>query len=74
MLYIFGELDVNVPTEPSVTFIESLRRDYGKNITVLVLPGVGHLLYTWRGILEAGYPPGYLDFVGSWAARQVEGE
>ena len=76
MLYIFGELDVNVPTAQSVAFLESLRKDYSKNITIRVLPGVGHFLflYSWRGLLEAGYPPGYLDLIESWAARQADGD
>ena len=72
MLYVFGELDINVPTAQSVAFLESLRHDHGKDISVIVLPGVGHILYTWRGILEAGYPPGYLDAVASWAAKQAQ--
>ncbi len=74
MLYIFGELDVNVPTAQSVAFLESLREDYKKNITIRVLPGVGHKLFTWKGLLEAGYQPGYLDLIGSWAARQVDSD
>ena len=74
MLYVFGELDVNVPTAQSVAFLESFREEYKKNITIHVLPGVGHTFYTWKGLFEFLYPPGYLDFIGSWAAQQVDSD
>ncbi len=74
MLYIFGELDVNVPTAQSVAFLESFREECKKSIAIHVLPGVGHMLYTWKGLLEFLYPPGYLDFIGSWAAEQVDSD
>lgn len=74
MLYVFGELDVNVPTAQSVAFLETFREEYKKNITIRVLPGVGHTLIAWKGLLEAGYQPGYLDFIGSWAAQQVDSD
>ena len=70
MLYVFGELDINVPTAASAAYLDRLRADQGKDVTVLVLPDVGHALYTWRGLFGAGYPPGYLDFLGSWAAER----
>ena len=71
MLYVFGEDDINVPSAASAAALEALREADGKPWTVHVLPGVGHALYTWRGILGAGYPPGYLDFVGDWAVEQA---
>ena len=67
MLWVFGELDINVPTTRSVAVLEQLRNDVGRDITVKVYPDVGHSLMTWRGIATAGYVGDYLDFIGSWA-------
>ena len=71
MLYVFGGLDVNVPTEQSIAYLESLVAQHGKNITIHVFPDVGHSLATWKGALNAGYVPGYLDLVASWPAEQL---
>ena len=76
MLYVFGELDENVPTTQSVVFLESFREEYKKDITIHVLPRVGHSFQTWKGlfVFEFLYPPGYLEFIGSWAAQKVNGD
>lgn len=73
MLYVFGEQDENIPTALSVAFLESFREESNKDITIHMLPGVGHSLFSWAGILEALRPPGYLDFFGSWAAQHAAG-
>lgn len=69
--YVFGETDVNVPTEESVAFLEALREKYDKDISYTVLEGVGHSLMNWTGILTAGYVPKYLQIVESWTVDQV---
>ena len=71
MYYVFGETDVNVPTVESVEFLEVLREEYDKNISYIVLEGVGHPLAHWTGVLTAGYVPKYLDIVESWTVDQV---
>ncbi len=71
LYYAFGELDVNVPTRQAVAALEALVRDHGKNVTVKVYPGVGHSLATWKGLLDVGFPPGYLETLAAWTAEQV---
>lgn len=72
LLYVFAEDDINVPTAQSVAFLESLRDESGKDITIQVHPDIGHSMQSWRYLLSGAYPPGYLDFVSDWAARQIE--
>ena len=71
LLYIFGELDINVPTAQSVEYLEALRERYPSEIAIYVYPGLNHSLFTWRGLLHGGYPPDYLDRVGDWARAKV---
>ncbi len=72
MLWVFGENDINVPTARSVAVLEQLRSEFDRHITVKVYPDVGHSLMTWRGVANAGYVGGYLDFIGSWAQEYAE--
>lgn len=67
MIYVFGENDINVPTARSVDFLESLRAEHGKEIDIVVYEDVGHTLATWKGPFTAGFTPGYVDLIGSWA-------
>jgi pimeloyl-ACP methyl ester carboxylesterase len=71
LLYIFGGMDVNVPTDRSVGFLNQFEAEYASTIDVVVYPELGHAMATWRGLLHAGYPPDYLEYVGEWAQRQV---
>ncbi|MDH5311467.1 MAG: hypothetical protein OEY08_16065, partial [Gammaproteobacteria bacterium] len=71
LLYVFAENDINVPTADAVAYLDALRRNYPAGISVHVYPDLGHSLFTWRGLLSAGYPPDYLPMVGSWAEAQV---
>ena len=71
LLYVFSGLDVNVPTEPSVAYLESLVAEHGKDITIHVFQDVGHSMATWKGAFNAGYVPGLLDLVASWSAEQL---
>lgn len=72
MLYILGGKDINVPFDQSVTQLEELKLEHGKDITVKAYPEAGHYLYRWDAIPQEGfYVPGYLDLIGTWAAVQV---
>ncbi len=69
LLYVFGGIDVNVPTEASITFLNAFRDEYAATIDVRVYPDLGHPMATWRGALHGGYPPDYLSFIGEWAVE-----
>ena len=71
MYYVYGETDINVPTKKAVAYLEKLREEHGKKIEIHVYPGVGHPMFTWKGIFNAGYPPGYLELMSTWSAEQV---
>lgn len=71
LLYIFGGVDVNIPTADSVAFLEEFEKEYRGSIDVVVYPDLGHPLATWRGILHAGNEPDYLAVLGSWARQQI---
>lgn len=73
LIYIFGETDINIPTARSVAYLDRLAEAGARNVDVLVLPGVGHALYSWRGLLHGGYPPGYFRAVHAWLAENVPG-
>lgn len=72
MLWVFGENDINVPMARSVAVLEQLKSDFDRDITVNVYPGVGHSLMTWKGLANAGYVDGYLDFIGTWARENAD--
>jgi pimeloyl-ACP methyl ester carboxylesterase len=72
MFYTLGEHDENLPTAQSVAALKLLIES-GKNIEYRVFTGVGHGLATWRGALQFGYVPGYLNVLDEWtAARDTE--
>lgn len=63
LFYVFGETDANVPAARAAAYLDRLNEAGGQDITVLVLPRVGHPLYSWRGLLHGGYPPAYFRAV-----------
>jgi pimeloyl-ACP methyl ester carboxylesterase len=65
MYFTYGELDPNIPTQQSVAELDVLVAS-GKHIEYQVFPGVGHGLATWKGALDLGYVPGYLDALDLW--------
>ncbi|MEM7245563.1 MAG: CocE/NonD family hydrolase [Acidobacteriota bacterium] len=71
--YAYASEDINVPTDRCLAALTRLTDEQGKPITLTVYISVGHSLATWRGLLSAGFPPGYLDSVGTWASEQVGG-
>lgn len=72
LLFVFGGVDVNIPTQDSVAFLETFKGEYRGNIDVRVYPELGHPMATWRGLFHGGYPPDYLTFVGEWAQSQIK--
>lgn len=70
-IYLYGTDDINIPTTRSVEFLEKFRDERRKDIDIVVYDGLGHGLITWRGILDGGYAPGYLDLIGTWAAEKL---
>ena len=71
MLYLYGTEDINIPTARAVPYLEAFREEYGKDIDIVIYDGLGHGLVTWKGAFSAGYTPGYLDRIGTWAAEQA---
>ena len=71
MFYTYGEKDQNIPTAQSVVALDSLIES-GKKIEYRVFAGVGHGLATWKGALQFGYAPGYLDTLDSWTAARLD--
>lgn len=70
MFYAFGENDVNIPTAQSVATLDELIQS-GKRVEYEVFPNVGHSLATWKGALQFGYVPGYLDILDEWTAERL---
>lgn len=70
LLEILGAKDEVV--EPSST-VAALKRlsAAGRDVTVTVLPDVGHSLLVMDGDRIVGYPDGYLDHVVLWAKDRV---
>lgn len=71
MFYTFGEDDVNIPTAQSVAALDVLIES-GKNIEYRVFAGVGHSLAAWKGALQFGYVPGFLDVLDVWTAARLD--
>ena len=72
MYYAYGEVDINMPTRRCVDALEVLLREHGKDIEYTVYPGAGHSLASWRGILQMGWTPGYLDNLAAWTVKQTK--
>lgn len=70
MYYAYGEKDINIPTRRCVEALEALIDEHGKDVEVIVYPGLGHGLATWRGALELGWAPGYLDRLAAWTVAK----
>jgi dienelactone hydrolase len=73
MLYIMAGKDVNMPTKSIVEFLDKFKQDAGKDLTIKIYPNAGHYLYRWNVLpIEGLYEPGYLDFLSTWAKKQIE--
>ena len=71
LLAIYGETDVNVPAERSAAVLRELAADPRRDFTVVVLPGVGHQLQSWRAWPRVGFLQ--LDEMAEFARAAVAG-
>ena len=71
MMYTFAEQDINVPTAESVAFLEAFREQYGKDIRIEVIEGVGHPMAGPSGLFAAGYVPDFVDVVERWYSERA---
>jgi len=69
LLAVYGARDDVVNARESATILRRLQQQ-GRNIAVRVYPGVGHSIVD-KNRLVPRYAPGYLDYIGTWAARQA---
>jgi pimeloyl-ACP methyl ester carboxylesterase len=68
VLAFFGEKDVLVPPEGNVSIMEAaLKKAGNKDVTIKVLPGVGHML----SLPSGKTPPGYYDVMIEWLKKRV---
>lgn len=70
-LYVFGEHDINVPTEASVRVLEEVRAATGENISTHVYTGDDHTLNRMSRVLTATYPAGYFDRMVDFALEAL---
>jgi len=78
VLFVYGELDANVPPAESWPPIEAaLRRGGNQNVAQLVLPGANHLLLAAKTGAADEYPhlshfvPRYFDLMADWLEEFV---
>jgi uncharacterized protein len=68
VIAFFGEKDGLVPPEGNVSIMEAaLRKAGNKDVTIKVLPGVGHML----SLPSGKTPPGYHDVMIEWLEKRV---
>ncbi len=72
MYYAYGGADVIIPTKACVEFIRDHMQLRGKNVQVKVYDGLGHSLATPKGVMQMGWPPGYIDALVEWATSSVK--
>ena len=73
MLYLYGEVDQNVPTEECVAYLNTLKQTYKNQITIKIFPDADHYMYQNHSFpVEGFYQEGYLETQGDWAAEQVK--
>jgi uncharacterized protein len=67
VIAFFGEKDVLVPPEGNVSIMEAaLKKAGNKDVTIKVLPAVGHML----SLPSGKTPPGYYDVMIEWLKRR----
>ncbi len=73
ILYLYGGVDQNVPTEECVTFLNTLKRTYNNEITIKIFPDADHYMYQTNSFpVEGFYQEGYLEAQGDWAVKQIK--
>ena len=80
VLFLYGELDANVPPKESWPPIEAgLRKGGNTDVTMVVLPGANHLLLSAKSGTREEYPhlshfvSGYFDRMASWLREHKDG-
>jgi dienelactone hydrolase len=71
MLYIYAKDDENIPTAGSVSYLQTLKTQEGKDIDIRVIPGVKHSMMSVRGLFSCGLDPAYINVIGPWAADKA---
>jgi dienelactone hydrolase len=73
MLYLFGGVDQNIPTEECVAFLNALKQTYKNEITIKVFQDADHYMYQNNSFpVEGFYQKGYIETQGDWAIKQVK--
>jgi dienelactone hydrolase len=73
MLYLYGGLDQNVPTEECVAYLNTLKQTYKSQIVIKIFPDADHYMYQNNSFpVEGFYQESYLETQGDWAFKQVE--
>lgn len=72
VLVLLGERDEDVPAPPTVAVLDSVRRTYGRDLTVHVFPGADHQIELPRRVsFRPNYAPGYLETTVAWARQHA---
>ena len=77
---IFGELDLQVPTELNKdAMVEALKRGGNKNYILKIFPSANHLYQHAKtgspaeyGNLDKKFVPGFLEFMSKWILKYVD--
>ena len=80
VLMLFGELDLQLPTELNKsTMVEALKKGGNKNYTVKIFPSANHLYQSAKtgspaeyGNLDKKFVPGFLEFMSNWLLKYVD--
>lgn len=79
-LFLFGELDTQVPLQANRTVIgDVLKKSGNKDYTLKTIPGANHVFqvantgspYEYLS-LEKKFAPGFLEFVSDWVLKRVD--
>ena len=65
----YGGRDINVPSRAAMAWYEDYQARTGREVGIAWYPEAGHSLLSWRGLLNHGFEPGYLDTLVAFARR-----
>lgn len=74
MFFAYGGLDINMPSEKCVAWLEDFRARTGRDVTVELYPRAGHSLFHWTGITTLGFVPAFVSAVSDWIVDRATGE
>jgi dipeptidyl aminopeptidase/acylaminoacyl peptidase len=80
VLMIFGELDLQVPTDMNKdVMVEALKRGGNKNYALKIFADANHLYQHAKtgspaeyGDLDKKFVPGFLEFLSNWIVKHVD--